>query len=481
MRHGFLGAIAALMAGTGLVWGQEPPFGPMPSGGGAPPGMEGVTPWPPPSNPEALATNNVRVPNVWFGAEYLGWYAKRARSIHPLVTTSANAQGGVVGESTTSILYQGKSGNEFFSGGRVYGGMFFASDNRFGAQFSLFLLGDGTDSFVAESQGSGVPLLARPYIDQNTGANATAVIGSPTIGPGKITVDSETQTWGASADWVLNIYRGSPQAPWAYNLNLFAGFGVVSVRDSVSIANNTDYYDNIAVPFLGQTFTAGQSISNSRRQIFGADATAIFLDITTDSDSLLRTGVVDRFRTSNQFYGGEVGFASHLRVGKWSLGLNAKLGLGVMHSSVEVQGYSTLFQLANQTIITQRVDATGIPLQTVVTQTQQVTQQTAVGGLYATGNRVGRQSHTTFAYAPEGLLNLSYQLTPTVTASLGYSFLYVSKVVRANHVMNQVVNPALVPTHPAYGAPLQTTQTTQFFPYSSYWVQGFNAGLSIQY
>jgi hypothetical protein len=443
--------------------------------------MEGVTPYPPPSNPEALATNNVRVPNVWFGVDYLAWYAKRARFIHPLVTTSIDAQGGVLGESTTSILFQGKSGNEFFSGGRVFGGMFFAGDNRFGAQFSAFVLGDGTDSFTAESQGSGVPLLARPYVDQNTEANATAVIGSPIIGPGKISVDSETQTWGASTDWVLNVYRGSPQAPWAYNLNLFAGFGVVSVRDSISIANSTDYYDNIAVPFLGRTFSAGQSVSFTSRQIFGSGTNAIFLNTTTDSDSLLRTGIVDRYRTSNQFYGGEMGFASHLRVGKWSLGLNAKLGLGVVHSSVEVQGYSTLFQLANQTIIAQRVEQTGIALQTVVTQTQQVSQQTSVGGLYATRDRIGRQSHTTFAYAPEGLLNLSYQLSPTVTASLGYSFLYVSKVVRANNVMNQVVDPALVPTNAAYGSPLQSTPPAPLFPYSSYWVQGFNAGLSIQY
>jgi hypothetical protein len=443
--------------------------------------MDGVTGYPPPSNPEGLATNDVHRANIWFGIDYLGWYAKRSKFIYPLVTTGSAAQGGVLGANTTNILYTGSIGDRFFSGGRATGGIFFADDNRFGAQFGGFLLGDGSNHYFVESEGSGLPVLARPYIDQRTGAESSMVIASSTIGPGKISVDSKTQTWGANADWVLNIYRVSPQSPWGYNLNVYAGIDVLSLRDSTNIVSSTDYFQNVMTPFLGGNFAATHT-NVFRRRLTGFGVSAVFVDTTTDSDSILRTGTVDRFRTSNQFYGGELGLTSQLRVGRWSLGFNGKLGLGAVHSSVEVQGSSTLLRITDQGTTTQLINAlTGAIIQTTVTQTQQVTQQRATGGLYAFGNRIGRQTHTTFAYAPEGQLNLSYQFTPTLSASLGYSFLYLSRVVRANQVMNQTVDPTLVPTNSAYGAPSPGNAPANMFPYSSYWVQGFNAGLSIQY
>jgi Putative beta barrel porin-7 (BBP7) len=479
MRHGFLVAVTALMAGAGLGWGQEPPIGSMPPGAGMAPGMDGVVGYPPPSNPEGLATNNVRTANVWFNVEYLGWWAKRTNTYFPLATTGSDAQSGVLGASSTSILFQRPTGNEFFNGGRVTGGLYFADDNRFGFQFGFFLLGDGTESFDAESKGSGVPLIARPVIEQSTGTPTSFVVGAPSIGPGKIAIDMETQTWGASADWVLNLYRTNPQSPWGYSFNLYAGFGVVSVRDNLDIVSSTDYFQNVGVPFMGQTFTSGAEIVTTRRLINVAPIQ--FLQTITDSTTRLQSGLVDRYRTSNQFYGGEFGFTSRLRVGRWGLGLNGKFGVGVVHSSVETQGYSTLFQVSDQTITTQRTDALGNVQSSATTRGQQVLQATAVGGLYNVGSRIGRQAHTAFAYSPEAQLNLSYQFTPTLTASVGYSFLYLSRVVRANSLVSQTVDTTQVPLSGSFGLPSPGSPPANLFPFTSYWVQGFNAGLSIQY
>ncbi len=482
MRTGFLGAIAALLACAGLVWGQEPPTSSMPPDAGFAPGMDGVIPYPPPMNPEGLATNDVRKSNFWFGVDYLGMYAKRARFAYPLVTTSASSQFGIVGQSTTSVLYAGPDAQELFSGARINGGLFFASDNRFGAEFGGFILAQDKQHFAASSEGSGVPLLAVPFIDTSTGQNSAAVVAAASLGPGDVTVDFKSQIWGADAHWLLNLYRSSPQSPWGFNLNVFAGVSVFSLRERLDIVTHSDFFDNVQVPFNGQVFHAGTSFSSSIRQVSGSGPNAIFQQTSISTDTILSNGTVDRFRTSNQLYGGEVGFSEQLRVGRWSLGFTGKLGLGLMHSSVEVQGYSTLFQLGNQAITTQRVNSQGqvIPNTTVITRSQALVQQTVAGGIYAVNGQSGRRSHNTFGYMPEGIVTLNYQFTPTVVGSLGYSYLYVNRVVRVANVVNPRVDSTQQPFSSTYGTG-QPPTPTNLFPYSSYWVQGINVGLSIQY
>lgn len=483
MRNGFLGAIIVLMAGAGLATAQIGPGpigmpGDMPAGPGGP---EGVIGYPPPSNPQGLATNDVGTPFFWLGVDYLGWWAKSSHIRYALVTTSTDAQNGVFGANTTSTLYTGPTGNDFLSGGRVTTGMFFASDNRFGVEGSFFLLGKGDSNFNIESQGSGAPLIARTYIDAGTGQAASAVISSVNIGPGRLTANTTSQNWGADAHWLLNLYRSSPQSPWGFNLNLFAGMSFFSLRESFNISSSTDYFNGVSVPFNGANFTSGESQTVTTRTLFGTGRNAQFLQTTTDSTSNLSTGIVDRFRTSNQFYGAELGFSDQLRFGRWSLGFTGKLGLGAMHTSVNIEGYSTLFQVANQNVITQRLDAQGNVQSAGNVFTQNSTTETVNGGLYAVNGRTGSFSHTRFAYVPEGILTLSYQFTPTVTGTLGCDVLWVSKVVRVNDTINQTVDPALIPTNSLYGTGNRGAPQVDPFQYSHYWLMGFNAGLSIQF
>ena len=485
MRNGFLGAIAALMAGAGLVGGQEPPAI------GMPPGMGGVTGYPAPLNPEGLATNDVQTPNFWFGAEYLGVYMKRSLYNYPLVTTSSRLHGGIIGASTTSILYQGPDNNELFSGGRINGGMFFAGDNRFGFELGGFILGDGKERFSVASSGSGTPLLARPYVDLSTGNSAATVIASTGVGPGDISVNSKTDAWGANAHWLLNLYRSSPMSPWGFNLNVLAGMSVFSLRDSLDVVSTTTYFDNVRVAFNNQTFLAGDTFVSFtvdrllEFDIFGQLTRFLQDEITLSSDTTLSSGIVDRYRVSNQFYGGEIGFGSQVRAGRLSIGLTGKLGLGVTHTSVEIQGYSTLTSSTRQFEQIRRIDVLAQTEQSrTVEEGTNTIQQTVPGGVYATNGRIGRYSQNTFAVMPEGVLTLNYQISRTLSASLGYSFLYLNKVVRTPDVVSQQqsVDPVLIPTNSAYSTRATTTQPAiNLFPYTSYWIQGLNAGISIQY
>ncbi len=88
------------------------------------------------------------------------------------------------------------------------------------------------------------------------------------------------------------------------------------------------------------------------------------------------------------------------------------------------------------------------------------------GGNYAT-LQVGSYSANRFAYAPEGQLNVAYQLTPCIRAQLGYTFLYLSSVARPG---NQIDNSFDGVVHPS--VPMAS---------SSYWAQGLNFGLQFAF
>lgn len=476
MRNGFLGVVAVLLAGAGLVRGQDP-FGPAP-------GMDGPIGYPAPMNPEASGANSLAVGNFWAGIDFLGFYQRRRQFNYPIVSTSTAGNQGIIGAPTTSVLYDGPDDNEFQIGGRVTAGFLFPGDNRFGLEFSGFVMGNGEGSYTISSNGSGTPLIARPFFDASTATPSSYVVASTSVGSGDITVNTNTQVWGAESHLLLNLYRSSPMSPWGFNLNVFAGVSVLSLRESISIVSSTQYFRNVSIPFNNQTFIGGSSLTNVRRELASTPPSAIVEDTETDTDSNVRGGTVDRYRTSSQFYGAQIGFAEQMRFGRWSIGLTGKLSLGAVQSNVEIDGYSSITRTTDQTIRVQRYNVAPQGTTTLrdnTTSSQSVDQQTVSGGIYAVNGQIGRYQNTTYAYMPEGILTVSYQFTPTISASLGYSFQYLNKVVRVPDVMNQHVDQVLQPTSSIYGFRGGIATSNTFFPYTSYWIQGINAGLSIQF
>ena len=72
-------------------------------------------------------------------------------------------------------------------------------------------------------------------------------------------------------------------------------------------------------------------------------------------------------------------------------------------------------------------------------------------------------------------------LTRRVRATVGYTFFYMSEVVRPGDQIDRVVNPTQLPTAGAFVA--GTTPTRPSFPFQSsdFWAQGLNFGLEIRY
>jgi len=151
--------------------------------------------------------------------------------------------------------------------------------------------------------------------------------------------------------------------------------------------------------------------------------------------------VLDHFGTRNQFSGGQVGAEFQYLGNCWFVGGSAKLAIGATHEVITIDGSTTIFP------------PNGPPVE-------------LTGGNFAT-QQIGRYVKNRFALAPEAQLKVGYQITPCISAQIGYDFLYLTSVVRPG---NQIDNNHEGVGHP--GVP---------FVNSSYWAQGLNLGLEFRF
>ncbi len=162
--------------------------------------------------------------------------------------------------------------------------------------------------------------------------------------------------------------------------------------------------------------------------------------------------VWDGFGANNRFYGGQVGLDTELRRGRWFLDLKSKIALGSNNQVVNING---------NTITTDPRTGTS----------------TLTGGLLALSTNSGRFTREMFAVAPEGTINLGYQICDNVRAYVGYNFLYISDVARPANLIDRAVNTSFLP--PA--TPSLPVRPAFVFKGTDFWAQGLNFGLEFRY
>ncbi len=165
----------------------------------------------------------------------------------------------------------------------------------------------------------------------------------------------------------------------------------------------------------------------------------------------------DRFTTRNYFYGGQIGAEAELHYGRFFLDTYAKVALGSIREVININGTTVLTSAAGLT--------TAIP-----------------GGLLALPSNSGHNVRYTFAAIPEAGVNLGMQLTSHLRARFGYTFLYVSNVVRAGDQIDRTLNPTARP--PVFGpgaAQVGPTRPLFAFQEADFWAQGLNVGLEFRY
>jgi hypothetical protein len=435
MRKGLPGSLVVLLAGAGWALGQGPPPGnlvPVPDPHPAWAAEDGhVSPWVGPAEDGGCKTR------VWASADYLMWWVKNGPLPPSFVLTGdpntdnpgALNAGGHPFPTGTLIDYG------TLDGVRVLLGGWLDSEGRLGVEGGGFVLPQQTKTFRVASDATGNPVLGFRYQDPPdpvTGIAAEDVFqasipaGNPFgLGPfaGSLAIVSQTRLWGAEVNAVAGLASGG-----GLRLQALGGFRYADLSENLGLQLRSTAVDPAEVTFLGNAFPAPSTVA------------------TTDS-----------FQTRNQFYGGQLGLRGEYTLGRLVVGSTAKVALGSTHEVVNVLGTSTLIPNVGPAV-------------------------TVPSGQFAGPSNIGRRTGDEFAVIPEVEVKLGFQVTDWLRATVGYDFLYWSRVVRPGKQVDIVVDDRLNAVNGAFDP---TTTQVSFprpeFNKSDFWAQGLTFGVELRY
>jgi hypothetical protein len=146
----------------------------------------------------------------------------------------------------------------------------------------------------------------------------------------------------------------------------------------------------------------------------------------------------DTFTTHNQFFGVQGGLRGKYQWGKVWAEAEGNLALGVMDERLGLDGH-TKGTTTTTTAGTKATKLAGIPL-TVANGKAATTKTESVDsnyGLFTQAENVGSRSQDAFAAVPSVTLKVGYDITSYCTVFAGYTFYYVSSVLRPVDQVNQ--------------------------------------------
>ena len=161
--------------------------------------------------------------------------------------------------------------------------------------------------------------------------------------------------------------------------------------------------------------------------------------------------IQDNFSTRNYFNGGQVGMVWQKDCRRWSFEGTGKVAFGSWNQQVQIGGFTSI----------------AIPNDPVVVEE---------GGLLALGSNSGNYQRDRFAAIPEVGLNVRYQMTDCWKVNVGYTFMYLSNIVRPGNNIDREIDVDQIPP------PIDTGAFPQFkFKESDAWLQGLNVGVECRF
>jgi hypothetical protein len=439
VRKEFFACVVTMLIGTGLGLAQGPevegaaPPGPASDMGSIEPSQSGIVglhpapgerPAMPPTFPEFMEDDDAPNLRMWASADYLLWWVRSGSSPVPLVTTGTTTGLGILGQPGTSTV-AGGTGFDYgpFSGGRLTLDFWLDPHYLIGIEGGGFVLQQRNDSMFIASDATGAPVLSRPVINAQTGAEAIAAVSLPGAFSGFVNVSSGSQLWGAETNLVAGIYRSEHLAA-----DLLLGFRYAALNEDLNIANST-------------TSTSATGLNGFNGALVGPpNSVAIF----------------DRFQTRNEFYGGQIGLRSEFHYNRFFADFRTDLAVGNAYELVNIGGVTTL------------VGTSG-------------TSATVPGGLLAVSSNSGRSSQNHFTFLPDAQIKLGCQLTCHVMVYVGYDFMYWYDVLRPGDQIDRTVNPGLVPSNVSFGTVTGPIRPVVPLERTDFWAQGVTFGLEVRF
>ena len=238
---------------------------------------------------------------LWADLDYLIWNVSGDK-LPPLVTTGIPLQStaGTLGAPGTSVLFGNTTVNEDWrSGGRITAGYFLDAQQRTSVELSFFDLANATTHFSAGSDGSMV--LARPFLDANTGLQNSQLITFPGAVAGSVNASDTSRFLGASALYRLALGSWGPE-----HVSAVIGYRMLYESDRLAVTSNSTVIGGGGIP-LGT-----QLVIN------------------------------DAFNATNYFHGIDLGIAGGGAEGPWRWEWRALLGLGADINGAGINGSSAI-------------------------------------------------------------------------------------------------------------------------------------------
>jgi hypothetical protein len=366
----------------------------------------------------------------WLIGDYIMSWVRPMHFNYPLVTIGsvADVPAGGLGQPGTTVVVGGQDLNlSAYSGFRIEGGCFLDDHRHWSVEAIAQYVGEKTINFNFQSDANGNPLIARPIFNVVTNNNRAFPDSFPGLASGGATVDFRSEIYSTEINAAYSCYTPAHET-WS----ALVGFRYAHLAESLTVTDRLN-------PLVAGAFT------------FGGNTNPV-----NPPDTLQD---MDNFRTNNNFYGIQFGGKYRWDTEWIFISAFAKIAVGVNSQVVDINGSSTQITPAGNT--------------------------TLQGGILALPTNIGHHTRTVFAILPEGGINIGLKLTHNISASVGYTGLFWTQVVRPGRQIDGGVNPTLVPTDFNFGNPTGTLvgPSRPIFTSNSetLWVQSLTFGLEFVY
>jgi putative beta barrel porin BBP7 len=356
--------------------------------------------------------------HFWADTDFLIWWIKGAHT--PTLLTSGSpddASPGALGQPGTESLFGGNIAYAARLGGRVGVGLWLAEENGYHFGLQGNMFYLGRGSINFQASSPGSPVLARPFLDATTGAESASLLAFPGLQSGQFVASVSSRLWGAEVET-----RSEAVDTGVIRIDLLTGLRYLEYLETLETADATTVTGPSAA-------LAGLTIQSS-----------------------------DRFAAGNYFYGFEIGADGTAEFGRLSVRVLGKVAFGDTHEVVSVGGST--------------ISTTGLGGAATIA---------VPNGFLTLPTNSGRHGREAFTVVPEAGLTLGYAVTKHVRATVGYTFLYSSDVLRPGDQADHALNVTQIPPPLGPGALTGPARPAFGFHDTDFWAQGVNLGLEFRY
>jgi hypothetical protein len=361
--------------------------------------------------PEETPEEKQKLPHIWFDGEYLYWWVKNSPSPVALINE------GPIDTAQTTVLGGQSLDTGARSGGKFSAGYWFDAKQVFEVDAGYLFLTSGNYSKTVSSSGLiGSPTLTYPYFNVQTSEEDFTGVALPDSFSGSATLKAKNSMQDAEFNGSFKVFNYQDQ----FNLRILSGFFWWNFHEKM-------------------TFTTDSPFVNPPIDIFYTQ---------------------DTFQSTNNFYGGQIGFQGQYQWKKFSFLCKGQVALGAMDQKLSIEGK----------FVTNDFNNYGAP-------------ETFSAGYAAMPTNEGAHNQTQFSVIPQVNAQIGCQIVKWLNLHIGYTFLYATNVMWASNQIDRNINPSQAP-----GISIDPSMTVvgealpkALMKTSGFWTQGINAGLTLQF